>query len=66
MNYGLASWNFLTNYVLPIQVMNAWSKCGKLDRAERVLEEMEMSYYDKRSEVRIAPNVVSYTTLMNG
>lgn len=66
MNYGLASWNFLTQYVLPIQVMNAWSKCGKLDRAERVLEEMEMSYYDKRSEVRIAPNVVSYTTLMNG
>jgi hypothetical protein len=46
--------------------MNAWTKCGLVNRAERILKDMEESYYSRRAGDRIAPNVVSYTTIMNG
>lgn len=50
----------------PLLVMNAWTRCGKIERAERILKDMEESFYNGSTEGRIAPNVVSYTTLMNG
>jgi pentatricopeptide repeat protein len=45
-------------------VMNAWIRSGELRGAERILEEMERCFYQGKSD--IVPNVVSYTTLMNG
>ena len=47
-------------------VMNAWTKCGMVNRAERILKDMEESYYGRRAGDATAPNVVSYSTIMNG
>ena len=44
-------------------VINAWIKCGDIQRAEQILLDMEEAY--SRGE-GIAPSVVSYTTIMNG
>lgn len=49
----------ITMYV----VINAWIKCGDIQRAEQILLDMEEAY--SRGE-GIAPSVVSYTTIMNG
>jgi pentatricopeptide repeat protein len=46
--------------------MNAWTRCGNVDRAEHILKDMEESFYKGILNGRIKPNVVSYTTLMNG
>lgn len=37
-----------------------------VNRGERILNDLEESYYSRRAGDRIAPNVVSYTTIMNG
>lgn len=42
-------------------VLSAWVKCGRLDRAETVLQQMEA--FD---DMEMAPNVVSYSTLLDG
>jgi pentatricopeptide repeat protein len=47
-----------------LEVMNAWIRCGKIQRAEQILEQLESSYYD--GERVVVPNVVAYSTLMNG
>lgn len=44
--------------------MNAWVRCGQIGRAEKIMEQMEKAFYDGKGEV--VPNVVSFTTLMNG
>jgi len=46
--------------------MNAWTKCGMVNRAERILKDMEESYYGRRAGDATAPNVVSYSTIMDG
>jgi len=45
-------------------VMNAWIRCGELQRAEQILERMEKAFYE--GSFAVVPNVVSYTTVMNG
>lgn len=51
-------------------VMSAWVRCGQITRAETILDKMEQGEYAGRGEDdrmgTVAPNVVSYTTLMNG
>lgn len=51
-------------------VMSAWVRCGRIRRAEDILDRMEQGDFDGRGEDgrigTVAPNVVSYTTLMNG
>jgi len=51
-------------------VMSAWVRCGQIRRAENILDNMEQGVYAGRGEDdrmgTVAPNVVSYTTLMNG
>lgn len=49
----------------PIEVINAWTRCGKVEKADKILLEMEKAYYGGGAE-GTTPNVVSYTTLMNG
>ncbi|CAJ1941407.1 unnamed protein product [Cylindrotheca closterium] len=51
-------------------VMSAWVRCRQIRRAENILDRMEQGVYAGRGEDSrtgtVAPNVVSYTTLMNG
>ena len=53
-----------------LPVMSAWVRCGKIKKAESILGKMEQGAFDGKGEndrvERVAPNVVSYTTLMNG
>lgn len=53
-----------------ILVMHAWVRCGQTVRAEKILDKMEQGVYvGKGEDGRVeggAPDVVSYTTLMNG
>lgn len=50
--------------------MSAWVRCGQIRRAEDILDRMERGGFDGKGEDdrigKVAPNVVSYTTLMNG
>jgi hypothetical protein len=46
--------------------MNAWVKCGNVSRAEQILLRMEQSSKQGGADKVIAPNVVSYSTVMNG
>ena len=45
-------------------VINAWVRSGEMQQAEQILDYMEKSYY--KGKGKIVPNVVSYTTVMNG
>jgi pentatricopeptide repeat protein len=45
-------------------VINAWVRCGKMKQAEKVLTRMEQ--YHAEGKTQMAPNVVSYTTVMDG
>lgn len=63
---GMKADSLVPNVETMNAVMNAWTRCGKIERAERILKDMEESFYNGSTEGRIAPNVVSYTTLMNG
>ena len=54
----------LAQFFIQILVINAWVRSGELQKAEKILEGMERSFYSGRG--KIVPNVVSYTTLMNG
>lgn len=44
-------------------VLSAWVRCGQPDRAEQLLNRMELEFYDDRE---MAPTVVSYSTVMDG
>ena len=50
--------------------MHAWVRSGQVARAEKILDNMEQGVYVGRGEDGCmgdgAPDVVSYTTLMNG
>jgi hypothetical protein len=50
--------------------MNAWIRCGQVTRAEQILERMESGFYnggdDYDGKDDVVPDVVTYTTLMNG
>jgi hypothetical protein len=50
--------------------MNAWIRCGQVGRAEKILERLEQGLYSGEDEYDgkddVVPNVVTYTTLMNG
>lgn len=44
-------------------VMNAWLRCGNVQQAEHLLRQLEQLY---KAGDSLAPNVVSYSTVMNG
>ena len=46
--------------------MNALVKSNQIPKAESFLNEMEAAFYDPKARGKPLPNVVSYSTIMNG
>ena len=47
-----------------IKVLNSWVQCGEVVRAEELLETMEQLF--QTGNLTLPPNVVSFTTVING
>lgn len=45
-------------------VINAWVRCGKVERAEEILKRMEN--FSSQGHTNMSPNVISYSTVMDG
>lgn len=55
------------NRAIMISIMNVWIKSGRMDKATKVLDQMEDAYNrSDEQDLDVAPNNVSYNTLMNG
>jgi PPR repeat len=52
-------------FVPSLGVINAWVRCGNMKNAEEILKRME-SFEATYGPTTMSPNVISYTTIMDG